>query len=461
MGGDTQVHVARALIDELYQDLPAQELAPADDSDWPGLLSLWKRYGSRIRGVVIWDPELEQATIEAATTIAAQCQALPVSPMLARHLEAPVLLDLRQHCFNDNISCLHWLLEHYFDASNKDVAFTWSHMTTGRRSWGAANKDYVTALKLFTFYLDIFDADQRQHYQDVLGRYPPGTPIMGWTDEIIADGLFADMGHFMVPCISVENLTVHASLPSCETPEPLPSPGVALQGNAIYAACHVADGDNLLHSMVYQVEAVLRDPAFGKVPATWILNPGLVDLAPRLHQWYRDRLGRAGQEYAAMMGDGHPSAEQSRGFKAYCRMTREYLDRAGILSLKVMAQSEAVAWNVQPKVLLAGYHGRDRRAADPLGYHMDGATFHIDAVPGDGALDILPDLIERALPGEPLLLNLFCGTAKTPGICGHLVEVQRQLERLAHRAERPLIMTTSSRLREVYQWWGLASKGEA
>jgi len=48
-----------------------------------------------------------------------------------------------------------------------------------------------------------YDEQERKRYADVVLRYPPGTPIMGWTDEIVADNLFAGMGHFMSPLIAV------------------------------------------------------------------------------------------------------------------------------------------------------------------------------------------------------------------------------------------------------------------
>jgi hypothetical protein len=454
--GPTQVHISSALIDELYSDLPKQVLSPRDDPDWPGFLGLWHRYHQSVRGLVIWDPALEQGTIEAATTIAAQIDAIPVSPMLGRHLQsqgAEVLVDLRENAFTDNVACVHWLLDNWFAGACHDMAFTWSHMTTGPRSWGAANKDYVTALRLFSFHLDIFSPDQREHYADVLDRYPPGTPVLGWADELVADGLFARLGYFMVPCISVENLTVHSSLSSPE--EHLIAGGddeITLDPNGLYAAFHIADGDNLLHSMVYQVDAVLRDEDFGTVPATWILNPGLIDLAPRLFDWYHKRFAQADQpqEFAAMMGDGHPSAEMARGFGAYCRLTADYLARASIRSLKVMNESEAVSWNVQPNVLLGGYNGLDHRAADPLGYHMDNTTFHIDTVAAHENLDAVESLLKEASTDRPLLLSLFAGTAKTPQICRNLRHRSEQLKSLAQRHGRKLHLVTASRLGQVF-----------
>ena len=97
-----------------------------------------------------------------------------------------------------------WLVENYFDSACHDVAFTWSHMTLDfEESWGAANKDYVVANRLFTYFLDIQIPEECHYYENIVKRYPAGTQIMGWTDELKADKLFADYGYVMIPFISV------------------------------------------------------------------------------------------------------------------------------------------------------------------------------------------------------------------------------------------------------------------
>lgn len=84
-------------------------------------------------------PNWSRATIEAATTIAAQTDALIVSPRLYEEVKGydfPVIRDLRG-MFKTNIECVDWLVENYFETANRDVAFTWSHMTTDFQRAGA------------------------------------------------------------------------------------------------------------------------------------------------------------------------------------------------------------------------------------------------------------------------------------------------------------------------------------
>ncbi|RYZ19969.1 MAG: hypothetical protein EOP49_47960, partial [Sphingobacteriales bacterium] len=198
-GYPNQVQMGEVWLDEVFKGMPKQVLKLASGSKNPGFSALINKYKSLVSGIIIYDPSLEQATIEAATTIAGQTDGIIVSPAMAEMLKSykfKVIEDLRTHSFKSNLSCLNWLKANYFENANKQVAFTWSHMTTDKKSWGGANKDYVVANRLFTYYLDIKNREESQHYIDVIKDYPKGTPIVGWTDEIFADNLFAEQGCF-------------------------------------------------------------------------------------------------------------------------------------------------------------------------------------------------------------------------------------------------------------------------
>ncbi len=409
-GGETQIQIGERYLGILFPDIPQGRLIPDSNPLWPGLFAILHRFHRVIKGLILWDPALEGATIEAATTLAGQTDGLICSPELAEALEGwnfPIIKDFREDAFVNNMECLDWLLENCFEKSEQRFAFTWSHMTTDSHSWGAANKDYVTALGLFSFYLDGSVEEEREAYKRVLLRYPKGTAILGWADEKWADAFFAQTGYFMVPYISVENLTVHASFPSTRGLQVPPKPAELLP-NGVYIAMHVADGDNLLHSMVYEPDCIMRSEAYGEIPMTWIINPGLVDLAPRLFDWYYQGMGN--QEMAAMLSDGHPFSDRYEAFHQYCNFCRHYLKAAGMLTLKQMEESEAVAWNVQPYVMNSGYAGTCPKGIGVHDYHMDGECFHIGSTKHTDAQSIRT-LVKNAPERGPLFFNIFCGTA--------------------------------------------------
>jgi hypothetical protein len=410
-GGPKRALTAEQFLADLYSDIPSVRIPAARSTPWPGFMSLLDRYAAVPRGLVIWDPALEEATIEAATTIAGQTDSLAVSPELAESLASrrlPVIADLRANAFGDNLACLQWLKEHWFAGANKTVAFTWSH-----RGCGGANRDFIVAHRLFTFHLDVHDPEQRKHYADVLNEYPRGTPVMGWADESLFDPLLRFLGYFMVPYIGVENLTVHSAFPPVSAAPHLPR-ALDVRGDEAFIALQVPDGDNLLHTFLYEPEIMRDETEFARIPLTWVINPAIVDLAPRLFDWYRSRIG-AHQELAAQIGDGHVSSERYGGFMAYCGIIRDYMKRAGMLTLKHMAEAEAVAANVGCYVVNGGYsgcHATDERGLAPGEQHFVGETFVVGVLSVTyHGLDHIRRAVRSAPQGEPFFLCLFPGTA--------------------------------------------------
>lgn len=409
----TMAQMGQFWLDNVLGDIPSEKLSPDMSQHNPAFKALLARYKECIKGVVIYDPELPQATIEAATTIAGQTDALIVSPSLYKEISDygfPVVENLVGK-FHNNIECVDWLLANWFEGACHDVAFTWSHMTLDyEKTWGAANKDYVVANRLFTFYLDITVPEECHHNETVIKRYKPGTPIMGWTDELWADKLFADYGYVMVPMISVENMTIMSSFPSVEG-KPFEPKVYDVDENTVLIAFLISDGDNLLHTMVYMPYTIANSENFGSSPVTWIINPAIVDLAPRVFSWYSDKFAAAGQEAGAMMGDGSPDPERYEGFSFYCALAKHYVEKAGVHTLKQMIGGEPVAWNVQPYVVQGGYAGTDWRGIGPYECHMDGECFHV------GTTNAEPEYLDAALDnapeGEPLFLSVMIGTAST------------------------------------------------
>lgn len=458
--GRNMVQVAGQWLEEVYQDLPREYLAPVEDGEFPMFLALLEKYRKAVKGVIIYDMNLPDATIEAATTIAGQRDGIVVSPMLYERIAGyglEVLEDLRSYCFSSNVQVLEWLKEHYFAEANREIGFTWSHMDLTQESWGAANKDYVVANRLFTYYLDIEKEEEREHYGDIVYEYPAGTPILGWTDELVADAMFARMGYFMIPFISVENMSVAASFPTVALEkEPAEEPVLEEdQENTVYIAFHVADGDNLEHSLVYEPWTIRNDPAFGRIPATWVLNPAMAELAPRALLWYREVLPKAGQELAAMVGDGSPSSERYTSFHYYCEYVKHFLGLAGMRTMKQMLDGETVAWNVKPDVVIGGYAGRDDRGIGPYEYHMDQDTFHIGSIPL-GEVNVR-ELIEKAPKDRPLILSFFSGTAGQQ-VCSRIEAYAKKWQE--QMPDKHFVFVTASQAAALYRKF-LEKRGEA
>jgi len=423
----TMAQMGQYWLESVFSDLPQTVLELDLSRRNPAFEVILEKYKDFVKGVVIYDPALEQATIEAATTIAGQTDALIVSPAIYEEIKNygfPVIEDLRGK-FDNNIECVDWLVDNWFEGANKDVAFTWSHMNLDfEKTWGAANKDYVVANKLFTFFLDITVPEECHHNETIVKRYPAGTPIVGWTDELWADKLFADYGYVMVPLISVENMTIHTSFPAVEG-KPIEPQVYDVDENTVMIAFFISDGDNLLHTMVYMPYTITESENFGAVPITWIINPAITDLAPRVLRWYEDKFAAAGQELGAMMGDGSPNPERYEGFSFYCAWAKHYLQKAGMHTIKQMISGEDVAWNVQPYVVQSGYAGTDWRGIGPYEYHMDGNCFHVGTTNSES--EFLNPVLDNAPDGEPLFLSVMIGTASRDCLT-YAAELKKQIE---------------------------------
>ena len=447
---DLQVYIADRWLPELYSDIPQEIITPVNDEDYPVFLALLKRYKDKVKGIIIFDHDLPDATIEAATTIAGQTDGIVVSPELAEKISDygfEVIEDLRKYSFKSNPECLKFLYENYFANANHAVQFTWSHMDLSPKSWGAANKDYVVANRLFTYYLDIHNRDELQYYDFILSQYPYGTPVLGWTDELVADAYFARLGYFMIPYISVENLTVASSFPSVKLDKPS-FEKLPLEKDAVYIAFHVADGDNLLHSLVYEPHTIMTSENFGKVPATWVLNPIMADIAPRALLWHRKKLLEAGQEPAAMLADGYASSEKYEGFKFYCDFVSHYMEAAGMVTMKQMVEGEATAWNVQPEVLLGGYSGHDWRGIAYNEIHLDGNTLHI----GSNSLgeEDIEGMIASAKDDEPMFISVFSGTASRD-VCTRILDAANSWQEKFPNKKIRFVL--SAQIGELYKEW--------
>ena len=452
-GYPKQAQMAGTWLKEIFNTTPKETLTINPGMTNPGLNTLLTKFKPFVKGLIIFDPGLEDATIEAATTIAGQTDGIVVSPVLALELKEynfPVLKDLRELHFSSNIGCLQWLKANYFANANKQVAFTWSHMSTDKKSWGAANKDYIVANRLFTFYLDIENERERGYYDYILNEYASGTPVMGWTNESFANPLFGDLGHFMVCFIGTENLSVMSSYPSVSGKQPKPKV-YPIKNNAVYIAFQVPDGDNLKHAMVFFPYTILKSQNFGKVPLTWLINPAIADLAPLAYNWYISKFSNTDQEMGAWMGDGSPRSSKYSGFSFYRDLAKHYMNQTGSLTMKQMDEGEAVSWNVQPYVLNSGYAGGGSRDIGPYDYHMDGKSFHIGTVGGKSLnLDKIIKIIQSAPANEPLFLSVFAGYASND-VCS---KVKKFCEELKNQNDgKQYFFVRSMDLAATYRAW--------
>ena len=72
IGPTAMAQMGQFWLDRVLTDIPQETLTLDKTKTNPAFTAMVERYKDKIKGVVIYDPNLVQATIEAATTIAAQ-----------------------------------------------------------------------------------------------------------------------------------------------------------------------------------------------------------------------------------------------------------------------------------------------------------------------------------------------------------------------------------------------------
>ncbi|MCK4716777.1 MAG: hypothetical protein KAT54_08215, partial [Candidatus Marinimicrobia bacterium] len=98
--------------------------------------------------------------------------------------------------------------------------------------------------------------------------------------------------------------------------------------------------------------------------------------------------------------------------------------------MKQMEESEAIAWNIRPYVMNAGYSGSCSKGIGPYEYHMDNETFHIGSVKLDDDPETIRKLVRNAPGKGPLFFCVFAGTADRdiPALVEKVVLTMKALE---------------------------------
>jgi hypothetical protein len=292
-------------------------------------MTLITKYRSEINGIVVYDDTLID-TVNLATTIAGAQGGIVASPALAATLSAapyslPTLADLR--------------LNHFATANdvyNYELANTTS--TTTRRMIMGLNptisdclRDYAVATQAMVVWLNPDDATQSGILATALGALEYNAPYLGWwTDEPAGVTQASQHGVPVFAADYSKNLTVLGGVPRTLAP-PAPPQTPALENKA-YVAIFMSDGDNLQEDQ-HLIPLKWADNNRGKVPISWTVQPGLVDAAPLILDYYYRTATANDVLVSGPSGVGYTyprSWPSTAAFDQYTQRSADYLTRAGI-----------------------------------------------------------------------------------------------------------------------------------
>jgi hypothetical protein len=296
-------------------------------------MSLVSKYAAEVRGLIVYDPALLH-TVNLATTMAGVERGLVASPALAATLGAPpynlpTIADLRTHGFADANAVYQYELT------------TYGTRTTNRLIVGLAPtisdclRDYAVATEAMVVWLDSTDSMQRPLLASYLSGLERNAPYLGaWVDE---PSLVAMASGYGVPVFAADflrNLTVLSGVP--RTIVPPAAPPLPMLENKAYVAIFMSDGDNVQEDQ-HLIPLKWADPSRGTVPISWTVQPGLVDIAPVILDYYYRTATPNDVLVSGPSGLGYtyPRDWPLLAFSDYTQRSADALDRAGLRVITV------------------------------------------------------------------------------------------------------------------------------
>ncbi len=429
--------------------------------------ALLASYDSCLQGMVIYDPALLD-TINIATTIAGQREALVVSPVQAQRLQTThhykVLEDLRTYHWKSRIQAYDWARQYLLKgSSSRLVAGLDPTNVSGLRS-------FLTATRTFVYWLDARDIvpdftdglrNERGLMKQILGSFPQGAVHLGWfKNESSGVSLTSEAGIPVLASDHFFNLEVWSSLQQVSIPTPTlhsipqidsskvwtslqqvsistPKPPVIpeIESSKVYVSFTISDGDNIQFSQ-HHMRRLWNDPARGSIPIGWTISPMLGQDMPALAAYYMNSASPNDELVAGPSGAGYmfPSRWPSERLPAFLQQTGQLMQQMGITTLELLdadffqrtgiplvvyiggtAMSvtstrlqEQFASALQPYGLAGILHGAGKRR-DQLSFSSEGVPIYRNLGLARNVRHTL-SLIKRATAAHsqrPLFLNIY------------------------------------------------------
>lgn len=320
----------------------------------PDLIATFR---DEIKGVIIYDPALP-ASIHAATMIGAM-EGLPATGReTASKLGLPVLTDLAGK-WSRNVDAYRDVWTKYRDRFASHVLAV-HHPEMQQQG----PRDYFVQQKVFTFWVS-GNADNEpggdataelDFAQDVLAATPPNIPIMGWWSfgdhkgilEYEAVRLSSSYSKFLAGSEFCTNLSVLSGIKASPFTQ-RKTPPVGAPGKKLAVSLSVLDsGDSLWYWQQYQ-PGMWKDPARGKTPVNWSLNPTVLDVMSPLLAWYYQTATPNDLFFCALSGLGYMNPrvyasrfqpeDRDRIWKEYAVETGRYMQTLDLSLLELYAGS--------------------------------------------------------------------------------------------------------------------------
>ncbi len=328
-------------LDTVFNTVPHTTSASNNDTVLDALLD---NYESCLQGMVIYDPALLD-TINIATTIAGQREALVVSPAQAQQLQTTrhynVLEDLRTYHWKSRSQAYDWALRNLRNGSS-------SRLVAGLDPTNASGlRSFLTATRTFVYWLDARDIvpdltnslrSERGLMKQILGSFPQGAVHLGWfKNESSGVSLTSEAGIPVLASDHYFNLEVWTSLHQIPIAKPKPPVISEIDSSKVYVSFTISDGDNIQFSQ-HHMRRLWNDPARGSIPIGWTISPMLGQDIPALAAYYMNSASPNDELVAGPSGVGYmfPSRWPSERLPAFLQQTGQLMQQMSITTLELL-----------------------------------------------------------------------------------------------------------------------------
>ena len=308
------------------------------------LNALLDSYSDCLHGMVIYDPAFEDS-INIATMIAGQRDALVVSPVQAQHVQTTrhytVLEDLRTYHWRSRAAAYEWALQNLRNGSS-------SRLVAGLDPKNAGGlRSLLTATRTFIYWLDARNIvpnpgngfhSERALMKRILGTFPEGAVHLGWfQNESSGVSLTSEAGLPVLASDHFFNLEVWTSIQGVSLTKPAPRTIPPLGKAKVYVSFTISDGDNLQYCQ-HHLRHLWNDPARGSVPIGWTISPVLAQDMPALAAYYMNSASPDVELVAGPSGAGYmfPSRWPAQRLPAFLQQTGQAMQDMGITTLELL-----------------------------------------------------------------------------------------------------------------------------
>ncbi len=304
-----------------------------------GVDDFFRTFAGEAKGVVVYDPH-RPATVNLATTYAGVYDLVAADPSFAASLYEQyglgVGLDLRQQPWaglRDDEAVVRFSLDRLYPEVDHHRLITLRPDRYGLR-------DYAVATRAFVFYLPqgpYVSPGSVGLTEEVLARFPQGIPVLGWfeTPTHAEENFFvlrsSRYGKVILGGQDLLDLTVLTSVGRGSRDDLASRPSGMALGDKIYVAFAVPDGDNL-DFLTGQVTPLWNDPARGRIPLAWSMDPVLQDLAPPILHYYTSTRTANDSFVAGPSGAGYlyPGFASRTALAVHLERTRLAMEATGM-----------------------------------------------------------------------------------------------------------------------------------